>query len=526
MDQEKLTRQHETKTIADLVHLYEKGMLNLSPAFQRKSVWVLKDRQKLIDTVIRNYPLPAIFLYRNVDHGTLSYAVIDGKQRLETLLGFLGYLRGQGFEMKIEVPGLEGVQKISAKSLKSNKAHHERLLPHFLGYRIPVIEVEGPLSDIIEVFVRINSTGKPLAFQERRKAKYSGSALLIESTRIGNKLEPYWQQAGVISSQQAARMKHVEFAAELIVTMWTGDVINKKAAVDKVMAATSMTSAQLKKASEQVISASNHLKRMFPDLRTTRLKQIVDFYSLMVLIAKLESEGAILTDKKRNHLAWDLLKAFSTEVDKIRESQRKLVAIKPGHEIYRDYLLTVSQMTDDVNQRRRREQILRGVIGSLFAKKDEQRGFSDEQRRILWNTSSDKNCPSCGEKLDWGNFTIDHVDPHAKGGRSALDNAALMCRECNSSKGNRRSSPKTKTKGTLNLNGGLDHRYPLRGSYRGKQYLATLRKDGQISFKGKLYPSPTAAAKMIVTEHAINGRTFWKYKNDDREWVALYYLIG
>ena len=448
MDPDKLSKQHETKTIADLVHLYENNMLNLSPAFQRKSVWVLKDRQKLIDTVIRNYPLPAIFLYRNEDHGDLSYAVIDGKQRLETLLGFLGFLRGHSFETRVEAPGMEGMQKISAKSLRSNKAHRERLRPHFMGYRIPVIEVEGPLSDIIEVFVRINSTGKPLTPQERRKAKYSGSGLLVEATRLGSKLEPFWLQTGVISSQQIARMKHVEFAAELIVTMEVGDVINKKAAVDKVMATSSMTTARLKNASARVISATNHLKRMFPDLRSTRLKQIVDFYSLVVLIAKLEHEGAILNDKKRNRLAWDLLKAFSTEVDKIRESQRKLVAIKPGHEIYRDYLLTVSQMTDDVNQRRRREQILRGVIGSIFAKKDEQRGFSAEQRRILWNTSAEKKCPgtACGgARLDWSNFTIDHVDPHSKGGRSDLDNAALMCRVCNSAKGNRRSASQAKT---------------------------------------------------------------------------------
>lgn len=448
MDQEKLSVLHETKQIADLVNRYEKGKLNLSPAFQRKSVWVLKDRQKLVDTVIRNYPLPAIVLYRNEDHGELSYAVIDGKQRLETLLGFLGHLRGHGFEARVEIPGMEGMQKISAKSLKISKAH-QHLRPHFLGYRIPVIEVAGPLSDIIEVFVRINSTGKPLTPQERRKAKYSGSGLLVEATRLGNKLEPFWLQTGVISSQQIARMKHVEFAAELIVTMETGDVINKKAAVDKVMATSSMTSAQLKNASARVISATNHLKRMFPDLRTTRLKQIVDFYSLLVLIAKLEEEGAILNDKKRNLLAWDLLKAFSTEVDKIRVSQRKLVAIKPDHEVYRDYLLTVSQMTDDVNQRRRREQILRGVIGSIFAKKDEQRGFSTEQRRILWNTrntSAEKKCQSCGVKLGWTNFTIDHIDPHSKGGRSNLDNAALMCRKCNSAKGNRRSVSKVRTR--------------------------------------------------------------------------------
>jgi len=439
MDQEKLSKQHETKTIADLVHLYENDMLDLSPAFQRKSVWVLKDRQKLIDTVIRNYPLPAIFLYRNEDGGDLSYSVIDGKQRLETLLGFLGHLRGQSFAVRVEVAGMEGLQNVSAKTLKNNNAHRERLRPHFMGYRIPVIEVAGPLSDIIEVFVRINSTGKPLTPQERRKAKYSGSGLLVEATRLASKLQRFWYELGVISSQQVARMKHVEFAAELIVTMEAGDVINKKAAVDKVMATSSMTAVQLKKASAKVISANNHVRRMFPELHSTRLKQLVDFYSLVVLIGKLEQEGAILSDKKRNRLAWDLLKAFSTEVDLIRESQRKLLATKPGNEVYREYLLSVSQMTDDISQRRRREQILRGVIGSIFAKKDDQRGFSAEQRRILWNTSAEKKCPSCGVRLGWSNFTIDHVDPHSKGGRSVLDNAALMCRTCNSAKGNRRA---------------------------------------------------------------------------------------
>lgn len=440
MNNENLIKQHETKTILDLAHLYEKGKLDLTPAFQRKSVWLLKDKQKLIDTVARNYPLPAIFLYKEENGGKLKYSVIDGKQRLESLLGFLGYLRGGRFEAQIEVPGMEGLQRVSAQTLKSNKAHRERLGPHFESYRIPVIEVAGPLSDIIEVFVRINSTGKPLTPQERRKANYSGSGLLVEATRLANKLEAHWLQMGVMSAQQVARMKHVEFAAELLVTMEAGDVINKKAAVDKVMATSSMTPAQIKKASAKVVAAVNHVKRMFPDLRATRFKQLTDYYSLIVLVAKLAQEGAILTEKKRNQLAWDLLKAFSVEVDKIRELQRKLLATKPDTADYRDYLLTVSQMTDDISQRRRREQILRGLIGSIFAKKDEQRGFSPEQRRILWNTSVEKKCTKCGVKLDWTNFTIDHIDPHSKGGKSSLENAALMCRSCNSAKGNRRAA--------------------------------------------------------------------------------------
>ncbi|MBM3841594.1 MAG: HNH endonuclease [Verrucomicrobia bacterium] len=41
------------------------------------------------------------------------------------------------------------------------------------------------------------------------------------------------------------------------------------------------------------------------------------------------------------------------------------------------------------------------------------------------------------KRLTWDDFTIDHIDPYSKGGRSRLENAALMCRSCNSSKGKR-----------------------------------------------------------------------------------------
>ena len=39
---------------------------------------------------------------------------------------------------------------------------HPSLRANFLSYRIPVMQVSGELADIIDVFVRINSTGKPL----------------------------------------------------------------------------------------------------------------------------------------------------------------------------------------------------------------------------------------------------------------------------------------------------------------------------------------------------------------------------
>ena len=182
----------------------------------------------------------------------------------------------------------------------------------------------------------------------------------------------------------------------------------------------------------------NRIRGMFPKLRSTRFNKVTDFYSLVMLVARMEEEGLILTDPRRNRLAWDLLVAFSNKVDELRERQRKLETIKPGQELYRSYLQTVLQATDEYNQRKAREAILRGILGSLFARKDAQRGFTPEQRRLIWNSAGSSRCTSCGKVLSWVNFTLDHIDPHSKGGRSRLNNAALMCRFCNSAKGNRR----------------------------------------------------------------------------------------
>ncbi len=89
-----------------------------------------------------------------------------------------------------------------------------------------------------------------------------------------------------------------------------------------------------------------------------------------------------------------------------------------------------------------------------------------------------------------------------------------------------RIKAKVKVSGTQGIKSVIERSHALRAEYKGQQYKATLRKDGQFSYQGKLYSSPSAAAKEIIDGVAVNGRTFWKYKNDAGEWVALSQLIG
>jgi hypothetical protein len=64
------------------------GEMNLNPSYQRADVWPTADAQLLIESVLRGIPLPSvILLQRNTQDGD-RYEIVDGKQRLTSLLRF------------------------------------------------------------------------------------------------------------------------------------------------------------------------------------------------------------------------------------------------------------------------------------------------------------------------------------------------------------------------------------------------------------------------------------------------------
>jgi hypothetical protein len=97
-------------------------------------------------------------------------------------------------------------------------------------------------------------------------------------------------------------MKHVELICELMLSLVQGDVLNKKTALDRVMATSSFDGRQLGKALRMVTITLNRIRRMFPQIKTTRLRQVTDFYTLAFVIGRFEQEGLILTDRRRNAL--------------------------------------------------------------------------------------------------------------------------------------------------------------------------------------------------------------------------------
>src|SRR5690242_2854282 len=87
---ESLDIERSHYSIGEFLEWFEDGKLELSPAFQRGEVWRTPAKAYLIDTILRNFPIPPLHI-RLVSRGGkgLVREVIDGQQRLTSVLQFV-----------------------------------------------------------------------------------------------------------------------------------------------------------------------------------------------------------------------------------------------------------------------------------------------------------------------------------------------------------------------------------------------------------------------------------------------------
>lgn len=130
--------------------------------YQRGQVWSEAQQRLLIDSLLRGYDLPKIYLRRLPDGGPRLYEVVDGKQRLTAIWRFLG----NEFRLSRDVD-IEGIGQVGRKTWgELSAAAQDRL--QFA--KVTVSELEEATSDeVAELFLRLQR-GEPLRAAERRNA--------------------------------------------------------------------------------------------------------------------------------------------------------------------------------------------------------------------------------------------------------------------------------------------------------------------------------------------------------------------
>jgi len=67
---------------------YSEGKLYVNRLYQRKLVWTHLEKQRLIESILKKYPVPAILLAER-EAAPGSYEIIDGLQRLHAIVSFI-----------------------------------------------------------------------------------------------------------------------------------------------------------------------------------------------------------------------------------------------------------------------------------------------------------------------------------------------------------------------------------------------------------------------------------------------------
>jgi hypothetical protein len=178
------------------------------PEYQRHGdVWTLEKKQLLIDSLLNRYDIPKIYFHKLQDNSNeKEYAIIDGRQRLETIWKFIDgefslnkdfkYLR----DPKIKAGGM------TYSDLSTN---YPKIKNQFDSTTIPIIVVDTDDLDLIEdMFSRLNEA-VPLNAAEKRNA-IGGFAI----KSINSLSRQYFFTKKVRFSNK--RFQHREVAARLL----------------------------------------------------------------------------------------------------------------------------------------------------------------------------------------------------------------------------------------------------------------------------------------------------------------------
>lgn len=84
-------------SVGEIVSMYDSREIIIDPEFQRLFRWKIGQRSKLIESMLLGIPLPPIFVFEKADG---SWELIDGLQRISTILEFMGRLRGPDGNLK------------------------------------------------------------------------------------------------------------------------------------------------------------------------------------------------------------------------------------------------------------------------------------------------------------------------------------------------------------------------------------------------------------------------------------------
>ena len=332
------------RSIAWLKKQADDGVLQMTPPFQRNPVWTHRQKSYLIDTILRGYPVPEIYMQELVDEkGNEIYTLVDGQQRIRACMEFI---EGKYSLNPEDVPDWADMtfEELSPEEKKQ-----------FYAYNFVVRQLPELLDEVIRnIFKRLNRNVVALNKQELRHSTYWGGFI---STMEHLADHSYWEGAGIFNANDIRRMLDIEYISELAIGKIHG-LQNKKSSLEKWYEIYETEFEQRKDIEQTFASVLGELHQILPGIQQTRWKKKSDFYTLFLVLAN-RIDVLPLASEKRDICSRRLVE-FGSKVDAFLAQEGQ------ADENVREYARAVQRAASDLGNRRKRAAGLEQFLSDVF----------------------------------------------------------------------------------------------------------------------------------------------------------------
>lgn len=204
-------------TIEDILADMKKDKFLVRPSYQRSEVKNIQKSSYLLESIMLGIKIPPIYIYKRKDK---VKEVIDGQQRILTLLGFLGktYTDENGKSQlsnkhKFKLSGLKILKELNDLNIDSIWELYPQYVDNIYDFSIDIVEIDAeqnPEFNSIDLFLRLNTKPfpiKPNSFEMWNA--YVAQNITQKIKEIANKY------AGKIFRSQDTRMSNEELITAL-----------------------------------------------------------------------------------------------------------------------------------------------------------------------------------------------------------------------------------------------------------------------------------------------------------------------
>jgi hypothetical protein len=339
------------------------GTLTIKPPFQRKPVWAAKQKCALIESILLELPVPEIYVQQIVSpEGVTNYAIVDGQQRIRTVLQFIGSEtdpQQQEYNKFVldKLPTDSAWKDIAFEDLSDE----DRVKFYSYKFAVRYLNTNND-ADVRDMFKRLNQFLSPLKPQELRNAMFGGPFVRLAVKYADDQ---YWAENRIILPAAIRRMNDVEFASELLIGVLHGPQGGAARDIDAYYEQYEDYDDEFPE-QRKVVRLFNQtmelVRKILPKIKETRWSNKTDFYTLFVGLASLlraNSIRATSTAEMRK-----ALEKFASDVERrlADESLRSSANVV-------SYVRAVEKGANDKKRRADRQEALFTILTPFFTRK-------------------------------------------------------------------------------------------------------------------------------------------------------------